>query len=253
MISCAFFLLHSHVSSCDFTCLRGILVSKLFARVVNTCERGTKSCESDPEETLLYSKVISHSMIPIHKRMPPESSSSSPNQRRHPFLHRNENSLNVLIRCKLQKLMTIYFKSCGLATNALDTGSLIRIIRPCHYQNGFDCRAVFHKLRMQCWRYRAFQTKDTLKCLRPWLSVPNSQTWILHWCTQIWFWQNDSAVFAHPTSTWFQSTESFLECCNKILASTLRGIVPRTIPHSLKHISLIFWRGWHGVARSIVV
>ena len=57
MISCAFFLLHSHVSSCDFMCLRGILVSKLFARVVNTCERGTKSCESDPEETLLYSKV----------------------------------------------------------------------------------------------------------------------------------------------------------------------------------------------------
>ena len=55
MISCAFFLLHSHVSSCDFTCLRGILISKLFARVV---KRGTKSCESDLEETLLYSKVI---------------------------------------------------------------------------------------------------------------------------------------------------------------------------------------------------
>ena len=62
MISCAFFLLHSHVLSCDFTSLRGILVSKLFARVVNTYERGTKSCESDPEETLLYSKVILYNL-----------------------------------------------------------------------------------------------------------------------------------------------------------------------------------------------
>ena len=49
--------------------MRGVPVSKLFAHVANTCEHGTKSCESDPEETLLYSKVkFTNFLMPLAKR-----------------------------------------------------------------------------------------------------------------------------------------------------------------------------------------